>query len=107
MRAARLLRVARAHGQLTQRELADRSGIPQSTIAAIESGRQEPLFRTLEHLVIAAGQEIDVLPRAGLGVDRTQFIATLRLSPAGRLARAAAGARALAALRSARIASRD
>ena len=50
----------------------------------------------------AAGQELEVLPAAGVGVDLTQFRTTLRLSPAGRLARAAQGAKALRQLRSAR-----
>jgi transcriptional regulator with XRE-family HTH domain len=102
MDAARLLRVARAHAGLTQRELAARAHVPQPSIAAIESGAQDPRYRTLERLIRACGQELDVLPAAGIGVDLTQFRTTLRLSPEGRLARAAQGAKALRQLRSAR-----
>ena len=102
MEAARLLRVARAHAGLTQRELAARAHVPQPSIAAIESGAQDPRYRTLERLIRACGQELDVLPAAGIGVDLTQFRTTLRLSPEGRLARAAQGAKALRQLRSAR-----
>ncbi|MEP7003708.1 MAG: helix-turn-helix domain-containing protein [Chloroflexota bacterium] len=101
MNAARILRAARSHAGLTQRELAARAGVPQPTIAAIESGAQDPRFRTLERLVRASGQELDVLPAAGRGVDRTQFRTTLSLSPARRLTRATQGARALRTLRSA------
>ncbi len=100
--AARILRAARARARLTQRALAERSGVPQPTIAAIEAGRRDPRYRTLDRLMRACGQEIDLLPRAGGGVDRTQFRTTLRLSPTQRLLRAAEGARALRALRSAR-----
>ena len=102
MHAAEILRAARAHAGLTQRALAARAGVPQPTVAAIESGKQDPRFRTLERLVRASGQQLDLLPGAGDGVDRTQFRATLRLSPAGRLVRAAQGARTLQELRAAR-----
>jgi transcriptional regulator with XRE-family HTH domain len=102
MNAADILRAARAHAGLTQRALSARAGVPQPTVAAIESGRQDPRYRTLARLIRACGQELDLLPGAGEGVDRTQFRATLRLSPAGRLKRAAQGAHALRRLRSAR-----
>jgi transcriptional regulator with XRE-family HTH domain len=102
MRAAEVLRAARAHAGLTQRALATRAGVPQPTVAAIETGRQDPRYRTLERLVRACGQELDLLPGAGDGVDRTQFRATLRLSPARRMARAADGARVLHRLHGAR-----
>lgn len=102
MRAANLLRAARAHAGLTQRALAARAGVPQPTIAAIESGRQDPRYGTLARLLRACGQELDLLPHAGDGVDRTQFRTTLRLTPARRLRRAAEAARTLRRLRAAR-----
>ena len=102
MNAADILRAARAHAGLTQRALAARAGVPQPTVAAIERSRQDPRYRTLERLIRACGQELDLMPGAGDGVDRTQFRATLRLSPARRLARAAEGAQVLHALRAAR-----
>src|SRR5438552_18476174 len=95
MDAARLLRVARAHAGLTQRELAARAGVPQPTIAAIETGAQDPRYRTLERLIRASGQELEVLPAAGVGVDQTQLPTTLRPAPARRVPRTARGAKAL------------
>ncbi|CAN5140576.1 hypothetical protein BH18CHL2_BH18CHL2_04450 [soil metagenome] len=100
--AARLLRAARARAGLTQRALAERAGLPQPTVAAIERGHQDPRYRTLARLLLACGQDLDLVPHAGVGVDRTAFRATLRLSPAQRLAAAAKGARALRLLASAR-----
>ena len=71
MNAARLLRAARAHAGLTQRALAARSGVPQPTIAAIESGAQDPRYRTLDRLIRACGQDLDLITVEGLGIDRT------------------------------------
>jgi len=102
MAAAELVRAARGRARLTQRALATRAGLPQPTIAAIERGRQDPRFETLSRLMRACGQELDLVPSGGGGVDRSQFRGTLRLSPAQRLARAEQGARTLRLLRSAR-----
>jgi transcriptional regulator with XRE-family HTH domain len=53
------LRALRRRADLSQRELAQRSGVPQPTLARIESGRAtDPRFRTVERLVRAAGGEI-------------------------------------------------
>ncbi len=102
MRAADILRAARAHAGLTQRALAELAHVPQPTVAAIEAGRRDPRYRTLERLIQACGQQLDLLPGAGKGIDRTQFRATLALSPAGRLERVKQGARVLRTLRAAR-----
>jgi len=45
---------------MTQRELAERAGTSQSAIAAYESGRKSPTWRTVERLAQAAGREVDV-----------------------------------------------
>ena len=50
-----LLREARERAGLTQAELAERSGVAQSTISAYESGRRDPGWRVLMKLVDAAG----------------------------------------------------
>ncbi|MFI6785250.1 helix-turn-helix domain-containing protein [Micromonospora sp. NPDC050276] len=53
------LRDLRRRADLSQRELAEQSGIPKSTVARIEAGQGAgPAFRTVERLVRAAGGEI-------------------------------------------------
>jgi hypothetical protein len=53
---------------------------------------------TLDRLLEACGMRLTVEVRAGRGVDRTAIRELLRLTPAERLASAAADARALEAL---------
>lgn len=69
------IRKVREARSLTQRELAEVSGIAQSNISAIESGRRSPSADTLNRLVVACGFELSAtagnrtiycpLPRAG------------------------------------------
>jgi transcriptional regulator with XRE-family HTH domain len=80
-----LVRTARRRKGLTQRDLARRTGIPQPMISSIERGLQDPRYSTLERILAAVDQEIDVVDRAGRGVDRTQFVESLRLTPTQRL----------------------
>lgn len=84
---------ARKRAGLTQVELAERAGVPQSTVARIESGRQRPSTDMVERLVRASGFEI----RAGLGEPDpgtwSLFERTLRRTPAQRLADATRAAR--------------
>jgi transcriptional regulator with XRE-family HTH domain len=102
MKAGRLALAARKRLGLTQRELAERTGIPQPMISAIERGQQDPRHSTLERIMAAAGQELDMVVRGGGGVDRTQFVESLRLTPEQRLEHTAAGARWLKTVRRAR-----
>jgi transcriptional regulator with XRE-family HTH domain len=102
MEASRLALAARKRLGLTQRELAERTGIPQPMISAIERGQQDPRHNTLERIMAAAGQELDMVMRSGGGVDRTQFISSLRMTPEERLKHTAAGARWLKTVRRAR-----
>jgi hypothetical protein len=69
--------------------------VAQPTIAAIESGRQDPRFETLLALVESCGQELAALPRPGEGVDRSLIREQLRLTPEQRLRAAGENARAL------------
>jgi transcriptional regulator with XRE-family HTH domain len=58
-----LLREARERAGLTQKELAERSGVAQSTISAYESGKREPGVDALSKLLDAAGYELTVRRR--------------------------------------------
>lgn len=95
-RAPRLIRAARRKAGITQRALAGRSGVPQPTIAAIEAGRQDPRFATLDRLLRACGYELDIRHVLGEGVDRTLIHEMLRLTPGERVRRAAEEAAAIA-----------
>jgi transcriptional regulator with XRE-family HTH domain len=83
--AGRMLREARAQTNLTQRQLSEKSGIPQETIARIERGRADPRVNTLDKLLAACGFGLEVMPRLGIGIDRTQIQELLQLTPSQRL----------------------
>lgn len=55
--AGNLLRRARAEKDLTQRELASMAGVPQSTVARIESGTQQPSLPLLARILAAVNLE--------------------------------------------------
>jgi transcriptional regulator with XRE-family HTH domain len=88
VKAATLVRQARARAGLSQRDLARLSGIPQPMISSIERGLQDPRHSTLERLLQACGQELDLVLKMGEGVDPTQFIPGLGLNLQQRLHRA-------------------
>jgi transcriptional regulator with XRE-family HTH domain len=97
--AGRMLREARARAHLTQRQLAGKSGIPQETIARIERGRADPRVRTLDRLLEACEFGLEVMPRLGIGIDRTQIHDLLQLTPSDRLTLAIADDRHFVELR--------
>jgi transcriptional regulator with XRE-family HTH domain len=78
----------RRRAGLSQRALAEKTGIPQSTIGRIESGAVDPRVSTLDALLAACDYDLETVPRLGLGVDRTQIRENLRLSREARLMRA-------------------
>lgn len=99
MGAGEILREARRAVGLSQRDLALKAGLPQSTIARIESGGADPRVGTLERLLIACGFGLEAAPRPGAGVDRTLLRERLTRTPKQRIEDAAAADRALARIR--------
>ena len=83
--AGRILRYSRRRAGLTQRHLAEQSGVPQATIARIESGASDPRVTTLDNLLEACAMGLEVMPRLGIGIDRTQFQRLLDMTPSERL----------------------
>ncbi len=67
--AAHLLRTARERSGLSQRALARRAHTSQSVVARIELGETTPTVSTLNRMMAAAGQYLDVR----LGEDGTPF----------------------------------
>lgn len=92
---ARLVRYSRRRAGLTQRELAARAGVPQPTIARIESGRVSPRLETVDRLLDACGVRLAVEDRPGRGLDRTAIRELLRLTPVQRLEEAVSEAHSL------------
>ena len=80
-----LLRTARTRAGMTQRSLAARAGVPQSTVGRIETGAIEPRIDTLLKLLHAAGHDLELGVRLGEGVDRAQIRERLALTPRQRL----------------------
>jgi transcriptional regulator with XRE-family HTH domain len=56
--AGNLLRLARMRSGFSQRQLAEAAGVPQSTVARIETYRQQPTLPLLARLFAAAGLEL-------------------------------------------------
>jgi transcriptional regulator with XRE-family HTH domain len=56
--AGNLLRLARMRSGLSQRQLAEAAGVPQSTVARIETHRQQPTLPLMARLFAAAGLEL-------------------------------------------------
>lgn len=85
MDAAKILRSARRNAGLSQRELAEASGVKQPAIARIESGAVVPRADTLDRLLKACGQELHMRQRLGDGVDRTLIREMLKMTPQQRV----------------------
>ena len=95
MDAGWTLREARRRAGLTQRALALKAGIPQPTIARIESQAVVPRVDTLDRLLSACGFALETYRRPGAGIDRTGIRELRRLRPVDRLRLAAQDARNL------------
>jgi transcriptional regulator with XRE-family HTH domain len=93
MSITNLVREARRRSGLTQAQLAERAGVPKSTVGRIESGARVPSTELVERLVEAAGWTVAVsLSEPDPGTD-SMFERTLRRSPAQRLSDATRVAR--------------
>jgi transcriptional regulator with XRE-family HTH domain len=93
MAIADIVREARRRAGLTQAALAERAGVPNSTVGRIESGARTPSVELVDRLVRAAGLELTVsLSEPDPGTD-SLFERTLRRTPAQRLADATRAAR--------------
>jgi hypothetical protein len=77
MNAGRILRYARLRAGMSQRALADASGVAQPAIARIERGGVSPRVDTLERLLAATDSSLELAHRLGEGVDRTLIRASL------------------------------
>jgi electron transfer flavoprotein alpha/beta subunit len=64
-------------------------------IASIERGHQDPRYSTLKRILAAVDQELNVIDRAGGGVDRTQFVESLRQTPLQRLRNGVSSSKAI------------
>ena len=82
-----MLRMARSQAGLSQRAVADRVGVSQSTVARIERGQVDPLTGTLDRLLRACGFELGLqAAREDLaGIDRSLIRELLRRSPTERV----------------------
>jgi len=85
MDAGSVLRRARREAGLSQRALARAARVPQPTVARIETRAVVPRVDTLDRLLEACGRELTTAIRPGRGVDRTQIVELLTLSPRRRL----------------------
>jgi transcriptional regulator with XRE-family HTH domain len=81
----RTLRHARRRARLTQRQLAEKTGVPQSTVGRIEAGTTMPRVDTFERLLEACGMDIELSHKRGVGVDVTLIERLLTMSPEERI----------------------
>lgn len=101
MRPSTILRLARVKAGFSQRELARRASVPQSTIARIETGEIDPRNSTLDRLLAECGYSLELEQRLGIGIDRTLIHGLLARSPRERVEYLANAASSIARLRGA------
>lgn len=97
--AGNLVRIARAQAGLSQRDLAQAAGIPQSTIARIESGSRQPSLPVLARILAAVDLELRVTLEPYDGHDDFYDAEANRLTASQRSARHDAQDRFAAELR--------
>jgi len=81
-----LVRQARAAAGLTQAQLAERVGTTQSAIARLERPGANPRLDTLDRVMTATSQRLELAPTpTASSIDESQILERLRLTPAERL----------------------
>jgi len=80
MDAGGLVKQARRRARLSQRELAQRTGLDQAVIARIEAGRNRPRFDTLQRLLAATGHDLGLVEIRPSDADRVAIRAALALN---------------------------
>ena len=83
--AGQIVRELRTSAGLTQRQLAERLGKPQSMVARWERGHDTPRLDSLWTIAQACGVEVDLTTRRHDEVDRAQIRAQLARRPSERL----------------------
>jgi transcriptional regulator with XRE-family HTH domain len=84
--AAALVHRARIDAGLTQAKLAALMGTTQSAVARLERPGSNPTVATLQSALHASGRRLGLAAAPGSGVDETQIVERLRLTPRERLA---------------------
>lgn len=83
-----LLREAREHHGVSQKQLAMRASTTQSAISRIERDRVSPSVETLRELLYLLGEDLTLgAVERDSGIDRTLNIENLRLSPEDRVSK--------------------
>ena len=80
-----MVRWARRRAGFSQRELAERAGVPQSTVARIESGAVDPRASTLRSLLRVCEVDLEAMAVIGRGIDVSLIREDLKKSPRERL----------------------
>lgn len=96
-----LVRIARLRAGLTQRDLAARLGLPQSSVARWESGARQPSVESLQAAIGACGLEVTVGLRAIDRSNDSRIWDLLDIEPVERFKRQVAAANGTRALRAA------
>jgi len=79
--AGNLLKVARSQIGVSQRQLGELAGMPQSTIARIESGKRQPSLPVLARILAAAELEVRINLAPYEGHDDVLDATDARLAP--------------------------
>jgi transcriptional regulator with XRE-family HTH domain len=83
--AASLVRQARTRAGLTQAKLAALMGTTQSAVARLERPGSNPTVATLQSALHATGHSLGLSAGTATGIDETQIVELLRLTPRERL----------------------